>query len=90
MSFPQLTPSSETSAVILPATGSSADVKAALPFGVYDTSDFKEGAAAQVAYTYKKLGGDVLDIELTPGNVYAAYEEAVLEYSYLVNIQSLR
>ena len=39
-----------------------------------------------MAYTYKKIGGDVLDIELTPGNVYAAYEEAVLEYSYIVNI----
>jgi hypothetical protein len=35
---------------------------------------------------YKKLGGDVVDIELTPGNVYSAYEEAVLEYSYIVNL----
>ena len=76
MSFPQLTPSSNTSAVVLPSTGSSADVKAALPFAVYDTSDFKEGAAAQVAYTFKKLGGDVLDIELKADNEYAAYEEA--------------
>ena len=32
------------------------------------------------------MGGDVLDIELTEGNVYAAYEEAVLEYSYLLNL----
>ena len=32
------------------------------------------------------MGGDVLDIELAEGNVYAAYEEAVLEYSYLVNL----
>ena len=44
------------------------------------------GASDQVAYTYKKLGGDVVDIELTPSNVYAAYEEAVLEYSYIVNL----
>ena len=34
----------------------------------------------------KKLGGDVLDLEITEGNVYSAYEEAVLEYSYLVNV----
>jgi hypothetical protein len=39
-----------------------------------------------VAYVYKKLGGDVVDIELTPANVYAAYEEAVLEYSYIINM----
>jgi len=54
---------------------------------MYATSTaFLSGAADQVAYTYKKLGGDVLDIELTEGNVYAAYEESVLEYSYLVNL----
>ena len=60
---------------------------ATLPFGIYAASNaFLSGAADQVAYTYKKLGGDVLDIELAEGNVYAAYEEAVLEYSYLVNL----
>ena len=90
MSVPQLTPSSTTSAVVLPSTGSSADVKAALPFGIYDTSDFKEGAAAQVAYTYKKLGGDILDIEIKADNVYAAYEEACLEYSYQINIHQAK
>jgi hypothetical protein len=52
--------------------------------GLYDTN-FINGASDQVAYTYKKLGGDVLDVELTVGNVYAAYEEAVLEYSYHIN-----
>ena len=49
-------------------------------------SEFISGAVDQVSYVYKKLGGDVLDLEITEGNVYAAYEEAVLEYSYLVNI----
>ena len=39
----------------------------------------------QVAYTYKKLGGDVLDLEITEYQIYSAYEEAVLEYSYIVN-----
>ena len=62
------------------------------PFGIYVDeesplfdSNFVTGASEQVAYTFKKLGGDVLDIELTVGNVYAAYEEAVLEYSYHIN-----
>ncbi len=87
MSFPTLTPTSQTSAIILPSTGTAGSVAAALPVGVYSTSvDFLSGAAAQVAYTYKKLGGDVLDLEITEDNVYANYEEAVLEYSYLLNI----
>jgi len=47
---------------------------------------FLSGASDQVAYTYRKLGGDVLDIELTKEQVFSAYEEACLEYSYLVNI----
>jgi hypothetical protein len=64
-----------------------------VPYRVYSktTSDFYDfnflsGAADQVTYVYRKLGGDVLDIELTTANVYAAYEEAVLEYSYILNI----
>ena len=71
------------------------------PFGTYANEDywfdggnpdteavksFMSGSADQVAYTYRKLGGDVLDIELTKEQVFAAYEEAVLEYSYLLNI----
>jgi hypothetical protein len=82
-----LNPKSETSAVILPATGTYSKVAAAVPFGIYTgSSDFLSGAMLQVPYVYKKLGGDVVDIELTPANVYAAYEEAVLEYSYIINL----
>jgi hypothetical protein len=87
MSLPTLTPTSQTSAIILPITGNTDNVAAATPLGVYDSStEFLSGAAAQVAFTYKRLGGDVLDIELTEDNVYANFEDAVLEYSYLVNI----
>jgi len=92
MAVPTLTPSSQTSTVILPATGTTGDVTSTnLPFGYYATngvledSNFVAGAVEQVSYTYRKLGGDVLDIELKSQNVYAAYEEAVLEYSYLIN-----
>ena len=54
--------------------------------GVYNSSnEFLSGAVKQVKFTFKRLGGDVLDIELTEQNVYANYEEAVLEYSYIVN-----
>ncbi len=93
MSLPTLTPSSTLSAVILPITGAIANVNAAVPYKIYSndssalySSQFLSGAVDQVSYVYKKLGGDILDIELTEGNVYAAYEEAVLEYSYLINI----
>tara|TARA_R100000030_G_scaffold84847_1_gene68041 strand:- start:523 stop:1794 length:1272 start_codon:yes stop_codon:yes gene_type:complete len=82
-----LSPRSETSAIVLTSTGSEALVTSSLPFGVYNNSTaFLSGAAAQVKYVFKKLGGDVIDIELTANNVYAAYEEAVLEYSYIVNM----
>ena len=92
MAVPTLTPSSQTSKVILPATGTLTDVTSTeLPFGIYaiDGSlfdqNFVSGAVDQVKYTYRKLGGDVLDIELKAQNVYAAYEESVFEYSYIVN-----
>lgn len=82
-----LSPKSQTSAIILTSTGSAELVSAAVPFGIYTGSAaFRSGASDQVAYVYKKLGGDVVDIELTPANVYAAYEEAVLEYSYIFNL----
>ena len=69
------------------AIPSPANVAAALPLGVYAGSqEFLTGAASQVKFTYKRLGGDVLDIELTEQNVYAAYEDAVLEYSYQINL----
>jgi len=92
MATPTITPRSTTSAIVLASTGSSGDVTAAnLPFGIYATNgalhdaDFVSGAVTQVSYTYRKLGGDVLDIEITEQNVYAAYEESVFEYSYIVN-----
>ena len=93
MSDPTLTPKSVLSTVVLPQTGSAALVDTSVPYKIYTdsnsplySSEFLSGAVDQVSYVYKKLGGDVLDIELTEGNVYTAYEEAVLEYSYLVNI----
>ena len=99
MAVPTLTPSSQTSAVRLASGTIPSDVKnsTSLPFQLYsDTTSamysqyFCTGASDQVAYVYKKLGGDVLDIELTTGNVFAAYEEATLEYSYILNIHQAK
>ena len=43
-----------------------------------------------VTYVFKKLGGDVLDLEITEHQVYSSYEEACLEYSYLVNVHQAK
>ena len=99
MAVPTLSPASVTSTVVLTSSGSTATTgpgsgnSSHYPSGIYVDPDsdlydvnFINGASDQVAYAYKKLGGDVLDIELTAGNIYASYEEAVLEYSYIVNV----
>jgi hypothetical protein len=103
MAKPTLSPASTTSTVVLTSTGSiditgnGAGNPTHYPFGLYVDADsdlydvnFTNGASDQVAFTYKKLGGDILDIELTVGNIYAAYEEAVLEYSYQINIHQAK
>ena len=99
MAVPTLTPSSETSAITLPTGSSPSNVEdnSELPFQLYsDTNStmfsqyFCTGAADQVSYTYKKLGGDVLDLEITTGSIFSAYEESVLEYSYILNIHQAK
>jgi hypothetical protein len=95
MSLPTLRPAQSAPTNILPETGSVSDAATVVnyPYGLYTDetsplydSNFVSGAADQVNYTFRKLGGDVLDVELTQKNIFAAYEEAVLEYSYIVNI----
>jgi hypothetical protein len=86
MALPTLTPRSNTSVSVLPVTGTHSNVVSALATAAYTSSEFVSGAVAQVTYVYRKLGGDVLDLEIKEENVYAAYEEACLEYSYLMNI----
>jgi len=101
MALPTLTPKSQTSAITLSTGSSPSDVEnnSSLPFQIYSDSStpsaqfsqyFCSGAAEQVSYTYKKMGGDILDIELTNNNIFAAYEEAVLEYSYLLNLHQAK
>ena len=100
MALPVLTPASLSNKSILPPTGSAANVTtSSLPFGIYVSPDhwtseqadmFRRGASEQVSFVYKKLGGDVLDIEIVDSQVYAAYEEACLEYSYLLNLHQTK
>ncbi len=90
MATPTLTPASSVSVSKLSATGTSADVVSSLAYAIYSEAAFVSGAVDQVAYTYQKLGGEILDIELKDAQVYNAYEEATLEYSYLVNIHQAK
>ena len=88
---PKLSPVQKTSPYVLKSTGSyNKVVSTSVPYGVYldgamKSTEWISGAVAQVSLTYKMLGGDVLDIELTEDNVYTSYELATLEYSYIVN-----
>ena len=88
---PALTPKQKTSPYVLQSTGSTSLVTlTSVPYGVYLTGALSSpqwisGAVAQVSLTYKMLGGDVLDIELTENNIYTAYELATLEYCSIIN-----
>ncbi len=93
MALPILTPVSTTTTVRLSASATSleANQASAYPYTIYVSDQyFLSGAAEQVAFVYKRLGGDVLDIEITNQNVFAAYQEACLEYSYIVNIHQAK
>ena len=81
MATPTLTPRSQTSTSALNSTGSYsvASTAANYPYGLYaDTSSdlydasFVTGAVEQVTFTFRKLGGDVLDIELDEKKIYSA------------------
>lgn len=94
MGYPNITPAPNISHIVLPQYATSDMVHTddePLPFGVYaDETDFKEGAADQVAYVWAQLGGAVLDIELTPYIVFCTYEDAVLELSSIINTHQVK
>lgn len=72
--------------IILDLTASFADVSTPTPFGVYDSSTaFQSDADGMIKLVNGKLGGNILDVELTNRDVYACFEEATLEYSAMVN-----
>lgn len=88
---PTLVPVQTDSVSVLPEFGSVTDVVSMTPLGVYTSgplysADYISGAADQVTYTYRRLGGNIMDIELQPSNIYSFYEMACLEYSYIINM----
>jgi hypothetical protein len=61
------------------------------PFGFFDSDTvFQTEADAMVTFVKRKLGDDVLSVELTRKQIWACFEEATLEYSYLINQNQLK
>jgi hypothetical protein len=66
--------------------GSGSSVQGRTPFGFYDNDYlFQSDAQAAAIWAAYRLGYPVVDIEMLDVNFYAAYEEAVNEYSAQVN-----
>lgn len=58
----------------------------ATPFGFFDADiQFQKEADGMVTFVKRKLGDDVLSVELTRKEIWACFEEAVCEYSMLVH-----
>jgi hypothetical protein len=56
------------------------------PFGFFDSdATFQSEADAMVLFVKRKLGDDVLSVELTKKEIWACFEEACCEYSRLIH-----
>jgi len=56
------------------------------PYGVFDSDDDFRGEADQfVVFTKRKLGEDILSVELTKKMIFANLEESALEYGAIIN-----
>jgi hypothetical protein len=56
------------------------------PFGFFDSdTQFQEEADGMVTFVKRKLGDDVLSVELTRKEIWACFEEACCEYSRLIH-----
>ena len=61
------------------------------PFSFFDTdTDFQTEADALVTFVKRKLGDDILSVELTKKQVWACLEESFLEYSSIINEHSAK
>ena len=61
------------------------------PFGFFDSdSTFQAEADSMVVFVKRKLGDDVLSVELTRKEIWACFEEACCEYSRLIHETKIR
>ena len=62
------------------------DTAGRTPFGVFDSdTDFQSDANNIVTFVKRKLGDDILSVELTKKMIWANFEEACLEYGSILN-----
>jgi hypothetical protein len=56
------------------------------PFGTYDTDpNFVTDADGFIRLIYRRLGGDIMQVEITNRDAYSCLEQAMLEYSAIAN-----
>ena len=56
------------------------------PFGFFDADTaFQSEADSMVTFVKRKLGDDVLSVELTKKQIWACFEESFLEYGSILN-----
>jgi hypothetical protein len=61
------------------------------PFGFFDDDlHFQTEADAMVTFVKRKLGDDILSVELTKKQIWACFEESLLEYSSIINQNQAR
>lgn len=67
------------------------DVVHPTPFGFFDADPaFQSEADGMVTFVKRKLGDDVLPVELTSRQIWAAFEESIVEYGAIVNMFQIR
>ncbi len=61
------------------------------PFGTFDNDpQFAADADRMIDFTLKKLGDPVMEVHLSSSQIYAAFEEAALEFSAIMNSYQAR
>lgn len=56
------------------------------PFGFFDSdTNFQSEADAMVTFVKRRLGDDILSVELTKKQIWSCFEESFLEYGSIVN-----
>jgi hypothetical protein len=56
------------------------------PFGFFDTdASFQTEADGMITFVKRKLGDDILSVELTKKQMWGCFEEAALEYGRVIN-----
>ena len=60
------------------------------PFGFFDSdADFQTEANSMISFVKRKLGDDILSVELTKKQMWACFEESFCEYGRIINLNNM-